>query len=289
MIRSMTTHTARILKTGASICTFGILFGLVLYNFVIQTINNSLIGEASQMYDPVYTSILSNWSFGSNMDVEGQRQSLATQFLFIIYPVLVAFPITSLWISDRGSGMVNYFDQRSGRTAFWFGKLAAVFIATFIIFTIPFLLEVLLGVLCFPASAQGLPGMDYLQQPMLEEGYFWAGLWGKNRILYAVVMILLFGIVSGVFGVFAYAFSTLPFMHFRVLNFLPVFILLYGGIMAGAAFKLSIQLNYMYIMRLFHVDPNHPVRPGLYVGILAFLLLISAGIVFVRSRKDQLS
>lgn len=289
MIRSITTHTARILKTGASICTFGILFGLVLYNFIIQTINNSLIGEASQMYDPILTSILSEGSFMTNMDEDGQIQSLATQFLFVIYPVLVAFPITSLWISDRGSGMVNYFDQRSGRTAFWFGKTAAVFIATFIIFTIPFLLEILLGVLCFPVSAQGSPGVDYIQHLPDEKMFFWAGLLGKSRILYAVVMILLFGAASGVFGVFGYAFSTFSFMRFRILNFLPVFILLYGGIMAGAAFKLKMQLNYMYIMRMFHVDYNHPAKPGLYVGILALLLIVSAGIIFIRSRKDQLS
>ena len=289
MIRSMTAHTARILKSGAAICTFGILFGLVLYNFVIQTVNISLIHEASQMYDPVYISILSEWSYSTHFVGEGSSQSLATQFLFVIYPVLVAFPVTSLWISDRGSGMVNYFDQRSGRSAFWFGKTAAVFISTFVIFTIPFLLEILLGVLCVPASAEGLPGRDYLQMLPEEKEYFWAGLWGKSRVLYAVVMILLFGAASGVFGVFTYAFSTFPFMRFRILNFLPVFILLYGGIMVEAAFRINKQLDYMYIMRLFSVDPSHPAVPGLYVGVLALLLLVSAGIIFLRSRKDQLS
>jgi len=290
MIRSVQTHTKRILTTLPAILTFAVLFGLVLYNFVIQVLTNAVVREASQMNDPMRMLTLSEESSMTLSREDGLNfYSLANTYLLLLYPALVSFPVCSLWISDRGSGMVNYFDARSGRRAFWFGKLIAVFLSTFVIFTLPFLLEILLGIFSFPASAKGSPGTDYLRTIQDERLYFMPELLGKSTVLYAVVMTLLFGLVSGIFGCFTYACSTLPFMRFRVLNFLPVIVLLYGGILLQGVFFRGTQLTYLVLMKMFFPQTGGKYPIPLYTGILAGLLLISAGIIFLRSGKDELS
>ena len=289
MIRSIRTNTRRILTTLPAILTFAILFGLVLYNFVIQVLTNAEIREASQMNDPLVMLTLSQFSGHSLNAGEGGPVSLANEYLMLIYPALVVFPIVSLWISDRGSGMVNYLDARSGRKAFWFGKLTAVFLSTFIIFTLPFLLEILLGLISFPASAKGLPGVDYSYQEDWVKDFFLPELWTKSRLLYVILMTLLFGIVSGILACFGFACSTLPFMRFRVLNFLPVIAVLYGGILLMRTFFKTTMLNYMFLLRMHCQMYEWEFPIPLYVGILAGLALISVGLIFYRSRKDQLS
>lgn len=289
MIRSIRTNTARILTTLPAILTFAILLGLVLYNFVIQVLTNAEIREASQMNDPLVMLTLSDYSSHSLGAGEGGPVSLANEYLMLIYPALVAFPVVSLWISDRGSGMVNYLDARSGRKAFWFGKLTAVFLSTFIIFTLPFLLEILLGLISFPASAKGLPGVDYSYQETEVKLFFLPELWTTSRLLYVILMTLLFGIVSGILACFGFACSTLPFMRFRVLNFLPVVAVLYGGILLGQTFCKGTMLNYMYLLRMYWLMYQRKFPIPLYVGILTGLALISVGLIFYRSRKDQLS
>ena len=289
MIRSIRTHTARILTTLPAILTFAILFGLVLYNYVIQVLTNAEIREASQMNDPLIMLTLSDFSAHSLGAGGGAPVSLANEYLMLVYPALVSFPVVSLWISDRGSGMVNYLDARSGRKAFWFGKLIAVFLSTFIIFTLPFLLEILLGLISFPASAQGMPGVDYSYQEDWVKLFFLPELWTKSRLLYVILMTLLFGLASGIFASFGFAFSTLPFMRFRVLNFLPVVAVLYGGILLMQTFIKGTMLNYMYLLRMHWPMYQLKYPIPLYVGVLAGLVLISVGLILYRSRKDQLS
>ena len=289
MIRSIRTNTARILTTIPAILTFAILFGLVLYNFVVQVLTNAEIREASQMNDPLVMLTLSDYSSHSLGAIEGGPVSLANEYLMLIYPALVAFPVVSLWISDRGSGMVNYVDARSGRKAFWFGKLTAVFFSTFIIFTLPFFLEILLGLISFPASANGVPGVDYSFQEEYAKLFFLPELWAKSRLLYVILMTFLFGIVSGIFACFGFACSTLPFMRFRVLNFLPVVSVLYGGVLLMQTFFKGTMLNYMFLLRMHWPMYEWDFPILLYIGILAGLALISIGLILYRSRKDQLS
>ncbi|MBP5295314.1 MAG: hypothetical protein J6Y95_06315, partial [Lachnospiraceae bacterium] len=79
------------------------------------------------------------------------------------------------------------------------------------------------------------------------------------------------------------------FMRFRVLNFLPVVAVLYGGILLGQTFCKRTMLNYMYLLRMYWLMYEREFPIPLYVGILAGLALISVGLIFYRSRKDQLS
>ncbi len=282
MIRSIRTHTGRILRTIPAQITFFILLGFALYNFIHNVIANADVQYVSQMIDPLKLLTLSDLS-----DMQ-RPSSQAGYFLMLLYPILVSFPIVSSWIADKSSGNVSYIEARTGRTKFWFGKLIAVFLATFIIFALPFFLELLLNTICFDLSSDG-DANHFIDDLSSEMKYFLPRLWAESRYLYVVVMLVLWGAASGVLGCFAFACSTFPFMRFRILNFLPVYVLLYSGLVIQGVFCRGTVLFYVFLFRMFFISYTQKVDHLLNFLIMAGVLLVSVLIIFFRSRRDQLS
>lgn len=274
---SALTHTGKILRSGAALITSGILLAFVLFNFIFNLIENVKVQYVTQMVDPIKvltTSVYSNPSI----------------FLMLLYPILVVFPTCTLWLSDKGSGMITFFVSRSGRRNYWFGKLGAVFAATFIIFTVPFLIELLLCVLSYDPSSLGDPsGNPYVYALENDRVFFMYGLWARNRYLYALLMIVLFGGLSGILACFNFSVTTLPFMRFRILTFFPVYVLLYAGVLIEGVFRTRTILSYFVLFRMFYSHEGMIRNDLLYFFLMMGLLLISVVIVFFKSREDQLS
>ncbi|MBR5339842.1 MAG: hypothetical protein IK150_07115 [Lachnospiraceae bacterium] len=281
MIRSIRTHTARILRTLPAQITFLLLFGLVLYNFIRNVIVNAGIQYVSQMTDPLKLLTLSHIS-----EHEGSQ---AGHILMLLYPILVVFPVSATWLTDKSTGNVNFIESRSGRRNFWFGKFIAVFLSTFIIFAGPFFLELLLNTICFDLSSDGQFGSSFIQGLQYELKYAFPRLWGKSRYLYVVVMQILWGAASGVLACFSFACSTFPFMRYRILNFIPVYVFLYSGTLIQSAFQTKTVLNYTVIFRMFFFTYTQEMNNLLYFACMAALLLVSVVIILIKSRKDQLS
>ena len=281
MFSSVRIHTVRILRSIPSKVTFGILFALILYNFIRNVLVNAEILYVSQMTDPLKLLTLSY--------VSEQEGSQAGHLLMLLYPILVVFPVSATWLADKSSGNVYYFGIRSGRSNFWFGKLLAVFLSTFIIFSLPFFMELLLNTLCFDLSSDGQMGSTFIQGLQYELKYALPELWSKSRYLYVVVMLILWGGASGVLACFGFACSTFPFMRFRILNFVPVYVFLYSGLLIQSAFRTGIVLNYTVIFRMFYITYTQEMNNLLYFVLLLALMAVSIIIIYTKSKRDQLS
>lgn len=89
-----------------------------------------------------------------------------------------------------------------------FSKLLAVFGVTFLIFTLPFFIEIILNCLAFPLNAQGdLSNWNYYDPTYIESvnNYLFSKIFLMSPYLSAVLGTILFGIASGIFAAFTTA------------------------------------------------------------------------------------
>ena len=130
-LRSVRMQTAGILRKKTAAVTYLLLMGFVLVNFFLNLWQNHEAQYVTQMFDPVKILTLSDWSYSGF-------------YMRTYFPLLVVLPTACSYLSDRQTRMQVYMEARTGRTSYWMGKFLAVFLATFIIFTLPFLLELAL-------------------------------------------------------------------------------------------------------------------------------------------------
>lgn len=276
MIKSIKVQTQAILERKLAVVTFFLLVILVLINFTDNMFENRKIHYVSQMYDLVKTSTLSFWSlYGSGM--------------MMYYPLIVVLPTSCTYLFDKNSKINIYMQMKIGKRKYLYGKAASVFLATFLIFTIPFLMEILLSCICFDVSSMGDPSnFDYLYWIEDENKLFLSGLWMSNRIIYAVLMIMLFGMVSGVLALFNFSLSILPIFKYKVFTFFPVFLLfeglsIYSQVTAG---NTAYTTNYYYILRMFTLSEKNY---GVYAAFLIVLLVISFFLLYCGTKRDEIS
>lgn len=122
-----------------------------------------------------------------------------------------------------------FFVSRQGRVTYQISRLLSAFLATMIVFTVPFLLEILLNCLSFPLSATGnLANLSVYSSEYLNgvSRYLMKNIYLASPYLYAVAGTLLFGMVSGLLGAFTLAVSSVLRVRYHILLFLPVFAML---------------------------------------------------------------
>lgn len=150
--------------------------------------------------------------------------------------------------NDTGSRMRIYIEARSGKSAYYFSKFAAVFFSTFIIFTVPFVAELIISFICLPASAHGDPTNFELYKTAVEiYDYPFSELFINNRFLWLLLAVVLFGMVSGVLAVFNAAVSSSSKIKYAIFTMISVYILLN----ICSTFQLEYLTNYFLILRLF--------------------------------------
>jgi uncharacterized membrane protein len=152
-------------------------------------------------------------------------------------------------------------------------------------FVLPLYLEVILNCISFPISALGnTSNIDTYEMYQEENQYMFAALHENHPYLYAICFIALFGIVSGVLAVFTMAISTFR-VKYRVLLFLPVYVLLYG--LNYVRYLLPdnmIYTDYFRYLRMY----NLRCSTGGYIGVILLIALISWRILYVRTKEDCL-
>ena len=143
-LRSVRMQTAGILRKKTAAVTYLLLMGFMLVNFFSNLWQNHEVQYVTQMFDSVKILTLSDWSYSGF-------------YMRTYFPILVVLPTACSYLSDRQTRIQVYIEARTGRTSYWMGKLLAVFLATFIIFTLPFLLELALNIICFGLKPMGDP------------------------------------------------------------------------------------------------------------------------------------
>ena len=159
-VRTTWTHVKFLLGKTSSKITFFALFLVMLLNFVLNVLYFRGY-DVIEMYHPMNILSLSYDRTSLNAD--------AALLLIQLLPLLVGWPAGLALAADRGIGADTMLVARLGRKLYVTSKLTAVFIATAIVFSVPFLLEIVLNCLSFPLTATGnLAGIDVFDSDYAE-------------------------------------------------------------------------------------------------------------------------
>ena len=212
-----------------------------------------------------------------------------TLLLIQLYPLLVVFPAGFSLARDYQLGTRVFLVSRLGNATYQISKYLSVFLATMIIFTVPFLLEIILNCISFPMSAAGnlsnLSMYDGAYRNAVDK-YLMKGIYLYSPYLYAVIGTLFFGAVSGLFGVFTAAVSSLIRVKYNVFFFLPVFILLnLTTIFAGRFPKEAPSIKWYDYILLFDDEGK---KAGFLIAGILVITLFSIIAANISGRKDCL-
>lgn len=284
ILKAAISQTGFMLRKREAVCVFYVIFIMVIYNFV----GNVLLFQGRDvliMYHPMKMLLLSYNR--SNYNASN------TLMLIQLYPVLVAPTAGFSLAKEYQLGIRTYMVSRIGNNAYQISKYIAVFFTTMIIFTIPFILEIVLNCLSFPMKAIG--DMSNLSIYYNEEysacvnNYQMKSLYLYSPYLYAVVGTLIFGAVSGLLGVFTAAVSSLVKVKYNVFLFIPVYAVMnfpsiYVGI-TGRSLRGMASIKWYDYLLFFNEEEKNIY---LFVLGILFLLIFSIWAGRIGSRKDCL-
>ena len=205
------------------------------------------------------------------------------------YPFLVIIPAAFTYFNDKSSNELIFIETRADKKSYYWGNIFATFITTFFIFTVPLLIEVILNCVAFPIEAVG----DLTNMGMFEEvyqnvisRYLFSALWISNPYLYTVAMIVLFGSVSGILACFAAAISMLDCFKYKILIFIPVYVVLYAISAFQMMFQLKYTTNYFFYLRMFGCQEYNEFS---YIFCVLAIVFCTIVLVYIKTRKDELS
>ena len=273
-VRTTWTHVKFLLGKTSSKITFFALFLVMLLNFVLNVLYFRGY-DVIEMYHPMNILSLSYDRTSLNAD--------AALLLIQLLPLLVGWPAGLALAADRGIGADTMLVARLGRKLYVTSKLTAVFIATAIVFSVPFLLEIVLNCLSFPLTATGnLAGIDVFDSDYAEMlgNYLCPWLYRFSPYLAAVLGTIGFGLFAGLLACVTASLSLFVRIRFRVFLLLPVFILLY-------AINSSEDLErkwYTYLL-FFNEQPKNTLY---WLSLCAALVCFFVAAAWYGCRKDCL-
>ena len=221
-VRTTWTHVKFLLGKTSSKITFFVLFLVMLMTFVSNVLDFRGY-DVIEMFHPM--NILS-------LSYDRTAHNAGTALLLVqLLPLLVGWPAGLALAADRGLGTDTMLVARLGRKLYVTSKLTAVFIATAIVFSVPFLLEIVLNCLSFPLTATGnLIRIDAFDSDYADiiGNYLCPWLYRFCPYLAAVLGTIGFGLFAGLLACVTASLSLFVRIRFRVFLLLPVFILLYA-------------------------------------------------------------
>lgn len=279
-IKATKSQMVFMLKQKGTVFVFYALLIMVIFNFI----SNVLIFQGHDvvnMIHPMKLLLLSYNRVNFNAD--------ATLFFVQLYPLLVICPAGFSLTKEQQIGQEVLMIARIGNRNYKFSKLLAAFLTTAIVFTVPFLLEIILNCLSFPLTAMG--DLTNLRAYSIEyvnsvHHYFMSDFYVKAPYLYTILLTMFFGVVSGVFGAFTLAFSSIYRFKYRVLLFLPIYIILNASLyLSDLITKNNLTIRWYDYLLLFN-DENK--RIIVMVIALGAMILFSICSIFLSSRKECL-
>ncbi|KPB06041.1 hypothetical protein [Bacillus sp. CHD6a] len=277
LLQSINMQWRVIVEKKVAMIVFFFLFSIMLVNYFTNLLTYSGT-DIVDMYHPMKLLTLSNYSEYSF-------------YLLQYFPLLLVIPAGFSLFGDKQNNQLLFIQSRVSIGAYYWGKLIVVFLVTFIIFTVPFLLEILLNIIAFPNSAVGDPSnLSWYDASYIEmvSMYFLSDLFIFSPYLYAIVFIFIFGLFSSVLAMFTVAISIFP-IKYKVLLFLPVYALLYVVGMAKQLFPtLTLETNYFYYFAFYYPIANSTKSlTGLFVFI-GIIFVVSVLLILFKIRKGDI-
>jgi hypothetical protein len=278
--KSITHQVHFALRQKNAVFTFYFLMAIVLLNFTLNVF--AFQGrDIIEMYQPLKTLLISFNRVYHNADM--------TLFLIQLYPVLVVCPAGFILLSEKNRKEDILLLARVGSINYYKCKLIAAFLVTTVVFTVPFFLELILSCASFPIAATGdFSEVSQYDPSYLEmvRRYLFPALYIYNPYLHAIIGIVVFGLFSGILGMFTVALSAVLNIRYKILLFLPVFIILNISLyFSDFIIKLPFSVRWFDYVLLY----NDAVKSSYYfVGLILTLIITSISCILFKSKGDQL-
>lgn len=280
LVRTTRSQIAFLLRQKEAVFTFCVLLLLVLANFI----DNCQEYQGFDVMALAHTTKLGLLSFNRM----GYKADLSIMFLQL-YPLLVVCPAGFILAKERGTQEHVLMITRMGSGVYYFSKLLSAFVVTAVVFTLPFLMEIVIHVIAFSTKPMGdLSNWSYYSEEYMElvRGYMFSDLFIRSPYLYAVVKVLLFGLFSGLMGAFGVAVSALYRVKFRITVFLPAFLLLNLSVYATTIFREIQESLAWYQFVMLHEEMRGNVL--VFLAAVVLVVAVSVGATFWAARRDQL-
>lgn len=224
-----------------------------------------------------------------NLSIMSEEKSISW-FITQSYPFLVVIPAGFSLATDKATKTDLLWISRCGKIKYHISKIIAVFIVTFICFTLPLCVELLLNVVAFPVDARGnlqgaaLYSNEYNQAVST---FYLFEMYYKNPICYAIILIVFLGIISGMLAVITVAISTM-YYKYKAYLILPVYLILYGmGLISGIFEQFPFETSYSYYIR-WCTNQVHKLDFVWFGALIMILFVIALGAIGNSARKDTL-
>ena len=252
-----------LLQKKATIITFCIVAAFMLVNFWGNVLTNVKTEYITQMYDMTKTLTLSAYSKSG-------------YFFMEFLPLLLVIPTCCAYLNDKNSQIGIYMQTRIGRRDYIYGKAIAVFAVTFLIFTLPFLIEILMSAFSFDLRSIGDPAWNRYEEVMEQAGnMLWGQVYLKNKFLYDILWILVFGVICGVLALFNLSVSMFRFVKYKVYTFFPLYILVCLIGVIERIWQPDFTLQYSFVFEMFQqMKFNYPLYLGFFIVIFAVAIVI---------------
>lgn len=263
ILRSALAQTRSSLKQPGSIIAFFVLLMTVLQNFV----QNVLLYQGNDVLAMMHPMDLLMLAPTSS---DPERLSVLLQ----IYPLLVTLPAVLPFARERQTGESILVAARMGNLQYALSRLVSVLLTTFLVFTIPFLIEILLNCISFPLEAQG----NMYNFGIYDRGYvdyihkfLFTGAYILSPYAYAVFGTLFWGFCSAVFAAFSAAFVACIKFKYTVFSMLPAFLFLNATVIfSPTEAKVPSIAWYHYLLLL-----DDRLKNPSYLWVIPSLLLIA--------------
>lgn len=280
MLKAIKHQTSFMLKQNTALVVFYILLVIVFFNFV----SNVLTFQGSdiiKMYHPAKLLVLSYNQTYNKADL--------TLLIIQLYPILIVCPAGFTLLSEKKRKTDCVLIARIGSVRYYLSKTIAAFFATMIVFTVPFFIEFGLNCVSFPLAANGdFVNLSHYDPSYVEmtNHYMFPALFQLNSYLYTFVGVIFFGIVSGTIGMFTVALTGILKFQFKILLFLPIYILLnITQYFPEITEKLPFAVKWYHYALLF--DDTLKNKTYFFV-FLAVLFVFSIVCSIVKGKGDQL-
>ncbi|GMQ57180.1 hypothetical protein AN1V17_15750 [Vallitalea sediminicola] len=275
LLKSVRMQIKSILNHKEVFITMCILMLFVFINYFTNVLKYNG-KDITDMYFPMKLLLLSSGSGAANY------------YFMQYFPLLVIIPVAFSYVYDRDSKEIIYIQSRVGLKHYYIGKIISVFLVAFFVFTIPFIIEIIINCIAFPINATGdLSNANIYEKIYIDlvGNYFFYNLYVIHPYIYTFLVTLVFGLICGVLTVFVVAISMYN-IKFKILLFLPVYILLYGiGMIGHIVPSIKVSLSYFNYLSIFDCSKKSLIG---YCLTIVLILLVSIVMIMTKSRKDSL-
>ena len=278
LLKTIKSQIYSLLQQKKTVFMFFFLLGVIVANFLFNAYHSYGVMDVTQ-YHPMRLLTLSHF-MGDRFDI--------SYYIAQTLPITAIIPAALSFIKDRNSRELIYIQSKVGTRNYYYGKLIAVFVVTFLIFAVPFLIEVALNSIAFPSNTQLDPdSSDAVEFFAKTPHYLFGRLYSFNIYLYAIFFICVFSLAAAIFACFAHAFSIFKFVKFGAFVFVPVYSLLFIIYSLGDAFNSHFTTYYPHYLLLFN-SAGYKNGKG-YVLLLVLMGLFSIAVTEIKCRKDCLN